>query len=164
MSYPDGSLAFEKWFWSRVDVRAPNECWLWKGARISTGYGNFGGGSKPNRWARLSHRTAYELTYGPLHDLDCLHTCDNPPCCNPAHLAAGTAKANARDMVDKGRCHSRGKPGEDNGAAKLTAEQVLEIRRLYEPRKMSYRKLGQMFDVDHSAIYLIIKRKKWGHI
>lgn len=32
-----------------------------------------------------------------------LHTCDNPPCCNPAHLYRGTALDNARDRDTRGR-------------------------------------------------------------
>lgn len=33
-----------------------------------------------------------------------MHSCDNPWCCNPAHLSAATASANSFDMTNKGRC------------------------------------------------------------
>jgi hypothetical protein len=57
------------------------------------------------------------------------HTCDNPPCCNPAHLFLGSAADNARDMALKGR--GRGAEGTHNWNAKLADDQVREIRRRY---------------------------------
>ena len=51
-----------------------------------------------------THRAAGILTYGPIPDgLHVLHTCDNPPCCNPAHLFLGTPQMNTDDMISKGR-------------------------------------------------------------
>lgn len=95
-------------FWERVDQSGgPEACWPWTGRRQSKradgagGYGCFIRGGK----TVYSHRWALELTLGrPLGPrmLAC-HTCDNPPCCNPAHLFEGTFTDNFRDAVAKGR-------------------------------------------------------------
>jgi len=66
-----------------------------------------------------AHRLAWELWVGPIPDgLQVRHTCDNPPCCNPAHLLLGTQADNARDMVKRRR----------SGVEKLTPDDVRAIR------------------------------------
>ena len=84
-----------------------DECWEWKGARVKGGYGNRGiGGGR----SALTHRLAYEWVYGPIPaGMHVLHRCDNPPCCNPAHLFLGTERDNALDKCRKGRHHSQKK-------------------------------------------------------
>ena len=53
-----------------------------------------------------SHRLAYELDIGPVpNGMMLCHFCDNPACCNPWHLAPGTAKQNTQDMIAKGRAN-----------------------------------------------------------
>ena len=54
--------------------------------------------------AKYAHRVLHESLHGALDRATMVcHSCDNPPCCNPAHLWAGTAKDNAADMVAKKR-------------------------------------------------------------
>ncbi len=91
---------YEERFWSFVDKRGPDECWPWKGARLK-GYGAF----RRNGNRRVATRIAWEYVTGapPPDDLLIMHTCDNPPCCNPAHLTPGTNQDNMDDMWSKGR-------------------------------------------------------------
>lgn len=93
----------EERFWSKVDVRGPNDCWEWNAHRDKNGYGaiRIGGAGTPRKRA---HRFAYESKYGAIADgLIVRHKCDNPPCCNPDHLEVGTTKDNAWDKVKRGR-------------------------------------------------------------
>ena len=84
-------------FWSRVDKSG--KCWVWIGALTGPGYGHFKHKGK-NIYA---HRLAFELTYGTvLPGLHICHSCDNPKCCNPTHLWAGSASDN---MIDRERKH-----------------------------------------------------------
>lgn len=88
-------------FWSKINVKGASDCWPWKNStRGSLGYGQFRIGDK----ICDAHRIALELYKGPLQKgRYILHDCDNPKCCNPRHLVAGTQKGNMDDMTDKGR-------------------------------------------------------------
>jgi hypothetical protein len=84
-------------FWESVDRRGENECWPWTRSMGTRGYGQvyfMGRG-------RGAHRVAYYLTHRVWPEA-VSHSCDNPACCNPAHLWAGSTD-NAADMRTKGR-------------------------------------------------------------
>jgi len=81
-------------------IQFTDTCWLWTGAVINNGYGQF----RVNRKTIVAHRVAYDLYRGniPKGKL-VLHSCDNPPCVNPAHLFLGTQSDNVVDSIKKNR-------------------------------------------------------------
>lgn len=85
--------------WPRVDKSGgPEACWLF------TGYCGEYGQLTIDGEQHYAHRLAWELTYGAIPERGhVLHSCDNPPCCNPSHLFLGTPKVNALDRSAKGR-------------------------------------------------------------
>lgn len=99
-------LPVEERFWSKVATKGPDDCWEWGAGIGANGYGKFRL-SDPRREAG-AHRMAWALAKGAEvpEGLCVLHKCDNPPCCNPAHLFLGTKGDNNRDRAEKGRTRS----------------------------------------------------------
>lgn len=91
-------------FWTKVKRAGPNECWEWSGAR-SRGYGQIGVPRSIPTKMLLAHRVSYELHHGISvpSNMVVMHTCDNPPCVNPAHLKIGTRSDNQIDSSNKKR-------------------------------------------------------------
>ena len=142
-------------FWSRVERRDLFGCWLWTAVKDGNGYGEISVGGKMLR----THRVAYELAVGPIPKGLCvLHTCDNPPCVNPAHLWLGTKGDNTRDCIAKGR-GARSK-GEAHGLAKLKSKDIPKIRN--DDRAL--RTIAADYGVGRNTICDIKRRKRWIHI
>lgn len=154
------SSEVEERFWSKVD-RSPGlgpngDCWEWRGHITQVGYGWF---SLSHRKGIAAHRFALQLATGieqPEEIMAC-HRCDNRKCCRDSHLFWGTATDNQRDMTSKGRHRW----GENNGQAKLTEEQVIEIRELLKDGQYSQQKIGEMFGVDQTTISNIKLGRSW---
>lgn len=145
---------FSEYFWTRVDVGLPGSCWPWRASLNGDGYGQIRAGSRYH----TAHRTAYALSTGAdAGSLLVCHHCDNRPCCNPAHLYAGTKSDNERDKHLRGRTsHS----GDGNPASKLTATQVAEIIELIMQGRTNTA-IAATYGVHHSTISKIRTGNSW---
>jgi hypothetical protein len=146
-------------FWKRVERRGPSDCWNWTLCCNEKGYGivQF----RPHGTFR-THRVAFELSMGRLDsDKILLHSCDNPRCCNPAHLKPGTDAENTKDMISKGR--DRKARGEDSGRAKIKTHQVLEIRRLDE-KGIALTEIAKTIGVSTATAFSVARRRTWRHL
>ncbi len=148
----------EERFWSKVDVRAPDECWPWSSALNEHGYGVFGGRKLPV----LAHRAMWQVFNGPIPAGMCvLHHCDNPRCVNPAHLWLGTNADNTADMMTKGRHKPVSLPGERNPNVRITADDVACIRALYAAGGISQDRLARQFGISQTQTSRVIRGESW---
>lgn len=154
-------------FWSKVDRRGPDDCWLYTGHLFAgSGYGSFClPTGKTSGKSVGAHRLAYELSKGPIpQGLMVLHSCDVKQCCNPAHLRVGDGFDNMRDKAARGR-QGKGfkKPrftGALNNAAKLTEADVREILAHAESSRLAAIRFG----VSKSNIKSIRSGNSWKHL
>jgi len=90
------------------------------------------------------------------------HLNDDPSDNRACNLARGTYSDNMTDsMRNKGRRYPTGIACYN---AKLTENQVLEIRRLYATENFSKRELARRFGVSDAMIGKIVRRQAWRHI
>lgn len=134
-------------------VETEDGCWVYSGRKTTHGYGVFGRD-------RYVHRESYSASIGPIPDgYFICHRCDNPPCFNPDHLFAGPPAVNVQDMKKKDR-HSR---GGQSGTAKLSEQQVIDIRRRFESGERAS-ELALEFGMNGKYIYRVINGTLWAHI
>lgn len=138
-------------FWNRVIIKADiTKCCLWSGYKEDDGYGILFFDCIRDR----AHRVAYKLFHGAIPDkIKIRHSCDNPPCCNPYHLIAGTHKQNMEDMAKRERSRST----KLNGAVVTLIKQ-----RLYNGEKGSV--FSEEYGVTRAAICDINRGRSWKHI
>src|SRR5882724_3668776 len=125
-------------------------CWQWQGCCGSHGYGMMSVGGK----RFCVHRLSYQVFVGPIPvGMFICHTCDDRKCINWEHLFDGTGKDNSDDMVAKGR-------GRLDNNAKLSSEQVIEIRKLCD-RGLSHYYIAPLFDVSQATISRVNTRTSY---
>lgn len=136
---------------ARVFVK-PSSCWLWGGPRSENGYGVI----EVRGTIYRVHRVVYEYCVADIPEgLIVLHSCDNPPCCNPEHLRAGTHADNSADCLARGR----------NPACKLTEDDVRLLRRLaVGPSRLPHRRLAERFGISADTVSQIVRCDTWRHV
>lgn len=153
-------------FWTRVQINRTDECWPWISYRLLSDYGVFR--IQSGQWR--SHRLAYLLHYGvDPAGLNVLHSCDNPPCCNPLHLSLGTQTDNMRDASRKNRLyipslHGQAPKGDTHPHAKLKESDIKEIRQMYASGEWLMKDIAARFGVSRPTISDVITGRQWSHV
>jgi len=160
-------------FWKKVN-KAPGqgptgECWLWTASRSKLGYGKLMIARPSQKRPYLASRISYKLFTGEDPAPFCvLHVCDVPACVRPEHLYKGTLLDNARDMMERnrqgGQFISQNVRGEKSVNAKLTEDQIREIRRMYASEAANQYQLAALYGVTRPAIGYIVRRINWPHV
>ncbi len=148
-------------FWPKVNksAMAASACWEWTGSKDRRNYGQF----RHNGKTCAAHRVAYELSCGPGPDgMDVLHSCDNPPCVNPAHLSIGTHARNMREMADRDR--NAGSVGESQHASVINEDDVAEMRTCYASGDWSIRELAEKFGISFAPARMAIYGLAWRRV
>ncbi len=149
-------------FWARVDKTG--DCWEWTGTCNNTGYGTLSYQGQPC----VAHRVAAFLSglvatiAAPKSKQDkghVLHKCDNRKCCNPAHFFLGNYTDNQLD------CYAKGRDGKAKGAAhsnaRLTNQDVVEIRELYASGFFKQQELATAYEVSQRVISLVVRKEAY---
>lgn len=166
-----------------LNKAASNGCWETNLCKGSHGYGQITVGGT----AWLTHRYSWWVHNGcPSMEIfkgkHVMHSCDNKSCCNPEHLRVGTPTENAIEAVERVRVIKPKKEkregnyvatagsfkpghgsGESNVTAKLTWDDVREIRRR-KAEGLKYgelKKMAQEYDIAYITIQKIVGNTLW---
>lgn len=143
-----GIVPPERRFWSRVNKQGSDECWNWTSSSDRDGYGLMTDHAVSRSPIR-AHRYSWMLHTGtmPASAVHVLHSCDNPPCVNPAHLFVGSNVDNIRDKITKGR--GRGNRTGHLGDLKrrLTEDDIAAIRAYGNPYRGSRKGLAARYGI-----------------
>lgn len=185
-------------FASKFAGYSKKDCCEYIDGKLNDGYGAFSVKNRTYGAHRIAWVFANHLELATVDEvITCLrgdgrfvcHRCNNPPCCNPAHLTRATPKQNSEYMVACGRaatgirngkytkpeCTPRGNNspavlhpelyrGELNGQAKLNSAKVLKIRELCASGKYSQQQIADKFGIAQNHVSKIHLRQMWGHI
>ena len=148
--------------WRHVEKLGDDECCPWKGAKNKAGYGIICYGTMYDRHSMAAHRMVWQSIHGeaPI-GMVVMHSCDNPSCCNPAHLSLGTHQENTEDCIAKGRRSK--KYAFSPRQRKLSDDDIREIRKMAASGLKDY-EISHKFKICSSTVWNIVKRKRKAHV
>jgi hypothetical protein len=133
-----------------------DECLIWPCYRDNQGRAKIARkGKSPQYVGRIICREVHGKPPSSKHEA--AHSCGNGHlgCIAPRHLYWATHQQNAFDMI----LHARSTRGERSASAKLTKDEVLEIRSL--GGKHLQREIAEMYGVDPETIGDILHGRTW---
>ena len=142
-------------FWEKIKKGSPEECWPWLGYKKKSGHGL----TTHNAQIMHASRKAWILTHGSISPEACVnHRCDNPACCNPAHMYLGTRADNMYDYFGKIPAHLRGAGSRKCSLSDAELDQLWEMRR----GGATMRECGERFGVHHTTVarYITVVRRE----
>jgi hypothetical protein len=151
------------YFWSLVDKNGPlpekstgvkSRCWLWLGSVTTNGYGRFKYEQRRHSVTRFAWKLKTGRDPGPL---TVSTHCRNKTCVR--HLLSRT-----RSDLGKATGGHPGFQGEDHPNAKMTAKQVLQIRKLYGTGKFLQKDLAARFNVSRASLRKVVSKESWRHL
>lgn len=144
-----------KWLFALVDHEG-QDCVPWPYGRIS-GYGSVYYEGRNQITSRLMCRLAHGEP--PHEGMDAAHSCGNGHlgCVNPNHLRWATRAENAIEAIE----HKSINKGRGPSLAKLSQDDVWDIRKLLSDAPLSQREIGEQFGVSASTISSIANGRTW---
>jgi DNA-binding transcriptional regulator YiaG len=142
-------------------TKTEDGCWMWEGATNPQDYGVIEVKNESYR----AHRLSYEVFCGELKEGKQInHKCHKRTCVNPAHLYQGTHQDNMDDAVEEGSYKETTLKGEEMHNAKLTGEDVKELRQRYKNEDISQRDLADEYGVCQRTVSQVVNHEKWTHV
>ncbi len=151
-------------FWSKVDRRGLFDCWLWTGGKSHDGYGKLEVGTLANQRREQAHRIAYVLQVGPIPPgVTVDHLCFNRDCQNASHMELVSRAENGRRGAGR-RAPGHWVRGAEQGAAKLTDDLVLAMRRDYRSGRAKLAQLAERHGISQSGAWDALTGHSWRHV
>lgn len=138
-------------FWSNVDIKGEDDCWIWKLSAAPNGYGKF----SLKHICYGTHRVAWILAFGDIPPGKfILHKCDNKPCCNPKHLYCGTQSDNMCDRWERS-----GLTIKEVSHPRFYEGEIWLMKKIHETGKFSQEFIAKLFKTGQSSISRHVRNK-----
>jgi len=134
---------------------------LVKSHKDHNNYNRLGLRKNGNQIKIFVHRLVLEAFEGPCPEgMEARHLDGDKDNNSYDNLMWGTPTENRHDRIR----HGRNNRGEDHPMARLTVEQVKEIKNLLTEGKLYERQIGEMFNVSRDIVSKIKQGKNWGWV